>query len=218
MRTLLYVLALHVLVGFLVTIASAQNMTEPYVSLENITVFDYNVTTVSFGFINKTHIIVTYTCLYQVSYEDECARLRIDFYNDTTLVDTVFFTNYTLLCGKLESICSGADYVNITGFERITYKIYDTTTGELLQEGEIPIPYFGPELVGYLSLLYVLVTIGVIGGFAAKGSLKMTGIGFIVAGVLILLLPYIGIYPPYLYVLFVLSIIIGIILLWMSGE
>lgn len=199
-------------------VAEATNTTEYYIQIQNVTIFQFNVTGLSIGFVNESHIIITYTCMYQSNYSEECTPLRVEVYDDTVLKYTLYFTNLTQLCGYLESVCSGHDYVNVTGFSKIVLKVYNNETNELLQVAEVPIPYFGPKLTGYLTMLYYLLTIGLFGGLAARGSMKTIGLGFIVFGIVTLVLPYIGIYPPYQYVLFVFAIIVGLILLWYSKD
>jgi len=201
-----------------IVIADSTNTTEYYIQIQNVTVFQFNVTGLSVGFVNETHIIVAYTCMYQTNYSEECTKLRVEVYDNSVHKYTLYFTNLTELCGYLESVCSGHEYVNVSGFSKIVLKVYNNETGELLQIAEIPIPYFGPKLTGYLTMLYYLVTIGLLGGLAARGSIKLIGLGFVVFGLTTLVLPYIGIYPPYQYVLFVFAIIVGLILLWYSKD
>jgi len=184
-----------------IVIADSTNTTEYYIQIQNVTVFQFNVTGLSVGFVNETHIIVAYTCMYQTNYSEECTKLRVEVYDNSVHKYTLYFTNLTELCGYLESVCSGHEYVNVSGFSKIVLKVYN-----------------GPKLTGYLTMLYYLVTIGLLGGLAARGSIKLIGLGFVVFGLTTLVLPYIGIYPPYQYVLFVFAIIVGLILLWYSKD
>jgi len=190
--------------------------TEVRIIIQNVTVFKFNVTSISFGFANSSTLAVSYVCMYEADYT-ECTPLIVNIYNGTNLIYQLNFTDFESMC-TLESICSGVEYVDISNFTGIHVEIYDVVTGQLLNAFDIPIPYAGPQLVGYLQLLYPLVTIGVIVGLAARGSMKTIGLGFILAGVAVLILPYIGVYPPYQYALFVFSIIIGIVLLWFSER
>jgi len=190
--------------------------TEVKVIIQNVTVFRFNVTTLFFGFVNESTMIVSYTCMYEESC-DECIPLLVKIYNDAKLAYEIDFTDFEEMC-TVESICSDRVFIDVSGFTRIHVEVYDAETMELLGEFDAELPYAGPKLTGYLQLLYPLVTIGIIVGLAARGSTKTTAIGFIVAGVALLVLPYIGIYPPNMYALFVFSIIIGVILLWFSER
>jgi len=192
--------------------------TEYRITIENVTVFSFNVTGVSVGFINSSHIIVTYTCLYSANYSEECVPIVIMVYNGELFARNISFTDLGTMCTRFESVCNGYGYVNVTDFTKIVLKAVDNRTQEILQVVEIPIPYYGPQLTGYLSMLYALIPVGVIGGLAARGSLKMVGMGFLVLGLVFLLLPYIGIYPPYQYVAFVFATVVGIIILWFSRS
>jgi len=197
---------------------TATTTTEYYIEIKNVTVFRFNATSISVGFVNESHIILSYTCLFSENYTDECTPINVEVYNGNVYTATVYFTDLAELCGGFASVCSGYEYVNVTGFTKIVLKVYDNRTGELIHVVEIPIPYFGPRLTGYLTMLYYLVSIGLLGGLAARGSLKTIGIGFIVFGITCMLLPFLGIYPPYGYVLFVFSMIVGFVLLWFSKE
>lgn len=213
----LIALALALALAASVSLAQTNTTTTEYrITIENVTVFSFNVTGIAVGFINSSHMIVTYTCLYNANYTEECTRLVVMVYNDQLFVQNISFDNLTKLCSAFESVCSGYSYVNVSGFSKIVLKAVDADTQEVLQVAEIPMPYYGPRLTGYLSMLYALIPAGIIGGLVARGSLKMIGVGFIVLGLVTLLLPYLGIYPPYQYVLFVFAIIVGLIILWFS--
>lgn len=225
-RQTLYVLALIILaLGVPVVAAQTETATETItvttttevrVVIQNVTVFRFNVTSLFFGFANSTTLVVSYVCVYETDYT-ECTPLTVNVYNDTDLVYQLSFADWEEMC-TIESVCSGREYLDISNFSKIRVEIYSAETGELLQAFDIPIPYAGPQLAGYLQLLYTLVTIGVLGGLVARGSTKTIGIGFILFGIAALLLPYIGIYPPHQYVLFVFAVIIGIVLLWFSER
>lgn len=215
-------IALSLLALALASVGSVKAQTETttvtttpiVVSFENVTVFKFNVTVVSFGYINRTTLIVSYTCQYATTPDEDCVYIGVEFYNGTELKESF---SIPIVC-HLESICSYVTYVNIANYSKIHVKLYDLNKDKLLAETDIPIPYAGPSLSGYLSFLYILIPVGLIGGLAARGSIKMIGIGFVLLGVVFLLLPYIGIYPPNQYAVFTVSIIIGIILLWFSER
>jgi len=190
--------------------------TEVRIIIQNVTVFKFNVTSISFGFANRSTLVVSYVCMYEVSYA-ECTPLTVNIYNGTTLMYQFNFTDFGSMC-TLESVCSCVEYADVSNFTAIHVEVYNANTGQLLSAFDIPIPYAGPQLTGYLQLLYPLITVGVIVGLAARGSMKSISLGFIVAGISLLLLPYIGIYPPNQYALFVFAVIVGIILLWFSER
>jgi len=232
-RQTLYVLALIILAfGVPVVVAQTETTTaetttitvttttatttEVRIVIQNVTVFRFNVTSLIFGFANSTTLVVSYVCVYETDYT-ECTPLTVNIYNDTELVYQLSFADFGEMC-TIESVCSGREYLDISNFSKIHVEVYSAETGQLLQAFDIPIPYAGPQLAGYLQLLYTLVTVGVLGGLAARGSTKTIGIGFVLFGIAMLLLPYIGIYPPYQYVLFVFAVIIGIVLLWFSER
>ena len=192
--------------------------TEIRIIFENVTVYSFNATNLKFSIVNQTSGILVYSCLYEANYTEDCTRLKIEIYNDTAYMYSVDFADLDSYCNILESVCSAREFVDIANFTLVRLKIYNYDTGELISEVVIQLPYFGPSLTGYLSYLYVLIGIGALVGLSGRGSIKNIGIGFILFGIAIFVLPYLGVYIPYSYIVFALSIILGIVLLWFSGS
>jgi len=189
--------------------------TQYVVVITQVVVYRFNNTMVNVFYANETALQLVYMCMYETSYTKDCIPIQANIYNGTSLITTVDFTNLTSLC-ILPGLCRGEEIVNIAGAELISIEFYDNRTGKLLYKLELPRPPTAVKLSGLLQALYILLPIAIIGGFAARGSIRMVGIGMILAGIATLLLPYIGIYPPSYYSLFAALVLMGIIILWYS--
>lgn len=211
------------LVACIATLASAQtdtttatNTTVTVIRITGAVVYRFNATVVQVFPLNQSSLQLTYLCMYEANYSEDCTPVQVKVYNNTTLRYTVDFTDLGTLCGVLPGLCRGERILDITGFSLVVVEIYDSRTGRLLEKLELPVLAPAPRLSGLLQLLYLLIPAGIIGGFAARGSMRMIGVGFLLAGLSTLLLPYIGIYPPSYYSLFVVLILVGVIIIWYS--
>ncbi len=184
-----------------------------YVQFGNMTLFNFSTTQVRVGYVNVTHIAVTYTCQYQYSI-DECYRINVTIYNATTPVYTTNFTDLTQL-ESIKGLVAGVAYFNVTGFPYIVVEVHNI---DLNETKSITLP--GPPktaYTGFMSLLSTLIPIAIAVSLAAKGSPKAAGAGLIAFGVVVLALPYMGIAPPNQLLLMTLAFLLGFAMIWLGG-
>lgn len=186
-----------------------------YVELQNLTFVDFGTTMLRAGYINSTHIVVAYVCQYQVNVS-ECAPLNVTVYNETKPVYNVNFTNPASML-FVEGLVAGGAKVNVTGFGRIVVKAVDVATNAS-KTIVLPGPV-GVQRFEYMGLLGPLVTIGLLVGFAARGSALAAGIGLFIFGVLVLVIQSLGLPPPPNQLLVsTFAILTGILLIWFSRQ
>ncbi len=193
------------------------NTTAVFVRFHEVKIYNFTHTRIRIGYIDVNILRLVYVCIYMYNYTNECKKVSIYIYNDTVLVEKIHFTNLTKMC-SIEGLCNGYHDINVTGFSKIIYEIYDNETGELLARDEIPKYEFVTMLKGYLSWLKYLIPIGLLIGLAGRGSMKSIGLGLICFSVAIVLIPYLGFVPPYAYILFTLGIVLGLILLFFASR
>jgi len=198
------------------------NTTVIYIEIMNLTVYHFNTTSLSLGMFNESVLIVAYSCLYATS-EGECTQLGMDIYGYNTTTNeeyplvSVIFNSTTITCYPAQSMCASRVLVDVGNLSKIHVTVYSIPSNAVLVDTDITIPR-APKLTGYLVMLYTLIPLAIIIFFMARGNLKMTGIGAIVAGISMLVLPFIGIYTPYHYIVFVTLIVIGLIIIWVSSS
>jgi len=198
------------------------NTTVVYIEIRNLTVYSFNTTSLSLGMFNDTALVVAYSCLY-MSNPSECIHLKVDIYgyNETANTEyplySIVFDSTTITCYPGQTMCTSRALVDIDNLTKIHIIVYRLPSNEVLVDTDITIPR-APKLTGYLAMLYILIPLAIIIFFMARGNLKMTGIGAIVAGITMLVLPFIGIYTPYHYMVFVALIVIGLIIIWVSSS
>ena len=198
-----------------------------YISFAGLSVYKYVKTQIGIGWYNSSYIYVSYTGLYVDSPEEDLVPVKVELYNgtgDTKVLKYVFnATNFTEMQQTFSGVVFKISYYNVSGFTNITYIVYNMTNASnpsIIYEGVLPPPPTSglTAIYGnaYMSYLASLIPLSLLILFAGRGKPKDVGLGCIIYGIVILLLPYIGIYPAYSTLLFSLSIIIGIIILFFS--
>lgn len=195
-----------------------------YISLTgNMTIYNYSRTTITLGWYNESFIYVSYSGVF-INSTDELIPIIIDIYNGTGANATlkyVFNASNPGLLPRNGNVVFYRELYNVTSFTNITYTVINATDNTVLYTGVLPPPP-GAELIkyyhsnAYISWLPTLIPIALLFGFAGRGKVKMVGAGLIVYGVVLMMLPYLGIYPPHLPLLIVFSILLGIIILIMT--
>ena len=217
---------LHVItIGTMQVLAQTETNTtttsEPTVTISNVTVYRFNATTISVGIENSTHAIISYTCIYENSSETDCCKIQVEVYDENmSLIGTYNFTNFTEMC-TLNGLCSKVAYVPYGNNTNITYKVYkyyNESYRELLAQGTLVIPRSVVSMTGYMGLLATLIPIAILIKLAGRGTVKDVGLGLILFGVSLLMIGYLGIYPPYMYLAFVISILVGMLLVYHSQS
>ena len=231
MSIILVLIALSIVANVIVAdvgnnyvVAIAQNETnttttsEPVISINNVTVYHFNSTTISFGLMNETSMVVSYTCIYDTNISD-CCRVKVNIYHENgTLLYQANFTNMTNLCSSINGICSGSYTIYIGNESNLTFEIIDVDKNETIQAGSIYIPRPPVGFTGLASLISTLIPVSIFIFLAGRGSIKDTGLGMIAFSIILLSLGYLGIYPQYMYVSFAVSVLLGLILLYMSSS
>jgi len=191
-----------------------------YIQISGVTIYNYTRTTLTISWLNITHIAVVYSGVYQHS-PSELYIMRVEIYNGSyvnasPVYDVVF--NATNATGA-DSVLYMSRYFDVDGFSNITYVVYvfDNGTWTMVYEGCMPVPpgrmfaeYYAME---YMSYLAVLIPVAILFGLAGRGNIRDIGVGLIAYGVFLMALPFMGIYPPHMNALIVVSILGGIILL-----
>ena len=203
--------------------AQTENTTttsEPTVTISNVTVYRFNTTVVTIGIENSTHLILSYSCIYENSTSD-CCKIQVEVYNESNgLIGTYDFTNYTEMC-SLNGLCSKVVYVPYGNNTEITYKIYryyNSSYKVLLKQDTMSIPFSPVKMTGYMGILATLIPVAILIKLAGRGSVKDVGIGLVLFGVSLLMLGYLGIYARYMYLAFVASMLIGMMLIYSSRS
>jgi len=188
-----------------------------YVSFQNFTTVNFTTTHITLGWLNETHIISSYTCLYAYSV-DECHNVTVRVYDGTVLKYVAVFDNKTELC-TLNGICHGVAVFNTTGFSGdVNVYVIDNSTGETSGPYRFVFPYQGPVLTGYAQYITILVPFGVLISLAGRMGMKNVGIGLFIYGVIAPVLVTLGVSLHNIMLVSTLSIIMGVILIWMSNQ
>lgn len=195
-----------------------------YISLVgNMTIYNYSRTTITIGWYNESFIYVSYSGVF-INSTSELVPLIVDIYNGTganATLEYVFNASNPDILPRNNNIVFYRELYNVTGFTNITYTVIDAVNNTVIYTGVLPLPP-GAELIkyyhsnAYISWLPTLIPIALLFGFAGRGRVKMVGAGLIVYGIVLMMLPYLGIYPPHLPLLIVFSILFGIIILVMT--
>jgi len=157
---------------------------------------------------NSTALYILYMCYYRTS-PSECPIVTVSLYADSTLI-----YNKTIECEETESHLYTFRDIVVVDAEEIEYKVY--IDGELYSSGTISIPAIAPLYTNpFTELIAVLIPIAVAISLGVKtSSIRNIGLGFIAAGLVIMLLPLLGIYSSNLYVGSMLCIAIGGLILF----
>ena len=194
-----------------------------YVKFGNLTIINFTRTIINIGWINNTHLGCAYSCLYATSPENDCDRVKVEVYDGTVLKYQVEYdpsSNNTALCPpSLQGMCVGYTVFNVTDFENTPYIIVkDLDTNETRGPFAYPPPYQGPRLEGYAEYIAILVPYGVLISLAGRLSMKNVGIGLVIYGLLVPLLATLGANIRNLMLASSISIILGVVLIWMSNQ
>lgn len=163
---------------------------------------------------NQTHLVISYSCYYHERV-DECHTYIVTLFDRDTgeIIDEVEigletareYISNVLLCSKL---------VNIGNASNIDIEVFNVVTGETMY-GSISIPK--PSIMGenvFTSMILSILPVSVVVALAVRtGSMQMVGVGLISSGVIVILLPWIGVIFPYIYAMGILLIMFGILVL-----
>lgn len=193
-----------------------------YVSFSNATVISFTTTRVNLGWVNESFIGCAYSCLYAYSPE-ECHTIRVKVFDGTTLVYEVLFEpseNNTDLCPpSLKGICVGYTVFNVSNFtDTARILVIDETEGVTRGPFDFTFPYTGPTLTGYARYIPVIVPYGVLISLAGRLGMKNVGIGLIIYGLITPALTVLGVAVKNLMLVSSISVILGLVLIWMSNQ
>lgn len=198
-----------------------QTNNETLVKFSNLTVINFTTTLVNIGWLNSTHIASAYSCIYVSTPEQECDTIRIEVYNDTVLKYNASFvpTSNSSICPLTPAgICSGVKVFNVSGFTgEVKVKVIDVTQG-ISKIVTLVYPYKGPSFEGYAKYIPIIVPYAILFGLAGRLSLKNIGIGLFIYGLLAPAMTVIGLNVRNIMLLTTLSIILGVILIWVSNQ
>jgi len=184
-----------------------------YVLVSGLKAEKMNITLLRFGLYNSTFVKIVYTGQYAKDL-NELVPLRVLVYGDnTTLLANITFNPYNST-SYINNTVSNTYLVNATGYKEVEIQVY-TLSGQYVGEYIIKIPEVIP-MTGYLSYLSFLIPIGLGIAFSLRGDVKLVGLGFIIYGIVILLLPYIGINIQHVMTLSSISIGIGVVILYVT--
>jgi len=184
-----------------------------YVLVSGLKAEKMNVTLLRFGLYNSTFVKIVYTGQYAEEL-NELVPLRVLVYGDnTTLLANITFNPYNST-SYINNTVSNTYLVNATGHKEVEIQVY-TLSGQYVGEYIIKMPEAMP-MTGYLSYLSFLIPIGLAIAFSLRGNIKLVGLGFIIYGIIVLILPYIGVNVQHVMTLSSISIGIGVIILFVT--
>jgi hypothetical protein len=193
-RSLIKALALAVLLAAALLAYTAEAQVEPANITLNMTdykkVYSFAGTTVSYILENGT-LTVSYVCLYGESIEEDCAALLVyaqpEGRAEQLLINA---SDPAALPRPVDGVVAALASLDV-GESNVTLKVVNATDSSVLAEVEIQNP--GLLLVPPdVQNLVTLIPVGIVAGFALRGSVKETGIGMILAGTAVILLSLIG--------------------------
>jgi len=187
--------------------------TTVFVQVSGLQMLKYNTTLIRAGFINSTFIRIVYTGEYAMN-SSELVPLKIYVYGDNNTL--IYNTTFIPLSSPTNIVMEYVD-INVTGYSTVKIMVYDATTGKYVGEIELKVP----EVVlgyGYTSYLAYLIPLALLIAFTVRGSLKGVALGFMLFGIVTLMLQYMGVPVPYPMIVSAVSIFISLVLLWMSSR
>ena len=188
------------------------------VSFTNITIVNFTKTSVSMGWVNQSSFFVSYLCLYQLNYTNECHVVNVIIYNNTVPVYNITFNpNSTIDCAhQVPGICSASARVNVSGFNVVNVLVRDLTTGKQAGPFSYEFPYHGPRLEGYASYISLIIPLGILFGLAGRLNTRNIGIGLFVYGLILPVTLVLGANIRDVALVSTISIVFGLILIWFS--
>ena len=194
-----------------------------YVKFENLKVINFTSTIINLGWVNSTHLGCAYSCLYSYSPDSECKKIRVEVFDGTVLkyrADFIPSSNNTQLCPpSLKGMCVGYAVFNVTGFNStVRVLVVNLDTNETRGPFTFEFPYKGPRLEGYAQYIPLIVPYGVLMSLAGRTSMKNVGIGLVIFGLIVPVMTVLGVSIKNLMLASSLSIILGVILIWMSNQ
>ena len=194
-----------------------------YIMISGFTVEKFVRSQVIIGYYNSSHIYVSYMGLYVESPETDLVPALVEIYNGTSKkVYTFNATSFSNMGQPFSNTVTKTEYYYVADFTSIRIVVYNMTDPSnpvVVFEGELPPPpqpgaIWSGEYVSYLA---VLIPIAILILLAGRGSTLAVGMGLVVYGVVVLLLPYLRLYLSYTNMLSAVSIILGIIIIFFSG-
>lgn len=187
-----------------------------YVQLPRVYALKFNATVVRVWWHNSSFITLSYTCVYAHNFSEECVPLYVEVYNASTLVYNVSFTNLTTLCSNapVAGVCRGVRSLNVSGFVNVTAKVYNGK-GELLATIVFENPFL-TQLPDVLVMLGTLLPLALLVALAGRGNVRTVGIGMIAYGIVVNTLPIIGVENKYIPLVSVVTIIVGLVMVYLS--
>ena len=194
-----------------------------YVKFGNLTVINFTTTIINLGWINTTHIGCAYSCLYSHSPDQDCEAIRVQVFDGTVLkyqADFIPSSNNTQLCPPgLKGMCVGSAVFNISGFNNTAkVLVINLDTNETKGPYDFAFPYQGPTLSGYAQYIPILVPYGVLMALAGRLGMKNVGIGLVIFGLIVPVMTVLGVDIKNLMLASSISIILGVVLIWMSNQ
>ncbi|MEM4976275.1 MAG: hypothetical protein QXT64_03005 [Desulfurococcaceae archaeon] len=162
---------------------------------------------------NRTHLIVSYSCFYAVS-RNECKNYTLVIYDAATgsEIATVHLSPDDAW-EPISNVLVITDYVNVSGFDTINI---DLLEGEsVVASGMISMPKASILYQNeYTAILVTLIPVAIVVALVIKtGSMTSVGLGMVASGIIIILLPWIGLTFVGVYALGLLLLMMGILVL-----
>lgn len=164
---------------------------------------------------NSTHLIVSYVCFYRDSV-DECDAYTVRLYNNETgdsIAEVGIYTPY--LREPVPNIAMYREYISVQGVGVVRVVLLNST-GAIVAEGMIRMPEISVGQSPYIQFVFTMIPVSIVVALVVKTqSMVSVGIGLIGSGVIVLLLPWIGISFSGIYALALLLLMLGIVVLTM---
>lgn len=187
--------------------------TTVFIQVTGLQMLRYNTTLIRAGFINDSFIRIVYSGEYAEN-SSELIPLKVYVYGDNNTL--IYNTTFIPLSSPTNIVMESVD-VNVTGYSTVKIMVYDATSGKYVGEIELKVP----EIVvgyGYTSYLAYLIPVALLILFTVRGSFKGVAVGFMLFGIVTLMLQYMGVPVPYPMVVSAIAIFVSLVLLWMSSR
>jgi len=186
-----------------------------YIAVGNLEVIRYQGVVLRYGFINFTTFEVIYSA---VSVDPSSLPIiRVEVYGlGNGTMDTLASVVFNPRSADTETITMVLP-IHVEGYNSIRVEFYDVEKGVLIKKDIVPAPkqVLTGDIAQYLSLL---IPAAVLFAFAVRGSLRDVGLGFLFAGIVYLLLPYIGVEIYNSMFTSSVAIALGLLFLYLSAK
>ncbi|MEM4584103.1 MAG: hypothetical protein QW611_03930 [Ignisphaera sp.] len=162
---------------------------------------------------NSTHLVLSYVCFYRNNIS-ECETYRVVIYDNKT-GETISDIDIEISESPIPNLAIYRSYIYVKGIDVVMVELYDIN-GSLIGKGMLKMPNIHIEQSPYVSFIFTMLPISIIVALVVKtqGMINI-GLGLIASGIIILLLPWIGVSFSGIYALSLLLIMFGIIVLVM---